>query len=246
MTKGFALKSFILIVGILLVLIVVILAFSNKDESLDDVSLVEKFYDQYINNQLVDNSLITREFEAQLEGQDISIVLCHFSFDDVSIDKIESKDDIVFVYLSNVEDPIKVYTIEEDGELKINNIVCAISSEEEITEEIEEEEVTEEVIEEVEEEEIQESRVVIPDSARNLVDLAKKDLAARLNINASDIVVSELQDVNFSDTSLGMSKPGEAYNQVITPGYIIILEVNNQYYRYHTNKVNTVIFTDQG
>lgn len=246
MTKGFALKSFILIVGILLVLIVVILAFSNKDESLDDVSLVEKFYDQYINNQLVDNSLITREFEAQLEGQDISTVLCHFSFDDVSIDKIESKDDIVFVYLSNVEDPIKVYTIEEDGELKINNIVCAISSEEEITEEIEEEEVTEEVIEEVEEEEIQESRVVIPDSARNLVDLAKKDLAARLNINASDIVVSELQDVNFSDTSLGMSKPGEAYNQVITPGYIIILEVNNQYYRYHTNKVNTVIFTDQG
>ena len=237
MTKGFALKSFILIVGILLALVLLILTFSNKEEVLDDVSLVEKFYDQYINNQLVDNSLITKEFEAQLEGQDISTVLCSFPFDDVSIERIESKDDIVFVYLLDIEDPIKVYTAKEDGELKINNIVCTIS--------FEEEDIIEEVKDEVVEDEVEENSITIPDSAKSLVDLAKNDLAIRLNIDISHVTVSELEDVDFSDTSLGMSKPGEAYNQVITPGYIIILETNNKYYRYHTNKVNNVIFITQ-
>lgn len=236
MTKGFTLKSFILIVGILLVLALLILTFSNKEKDLSDVDIVEDFYNQYINNQFVDTNLITEDLKVQLDNSDISAVLCSSSFDDIAIEKVETNNDFVEVYLKNLENPINVYTIKQDGESKINNIVCTIPLKDEYIEEQEEEQ--------QEQQEIT-NEIIIPEAAKSLVNLAKNDLAQRLSVDINNIITVRLDDVNFSDTSLGLSKPGEMYAQVITPGYIIVLEVNNKYYRYHTDKSSVVVFVTE-
>ncbi|HQB18656.1 MAG: hypothetical protein BWY34_00132 [Parcubacteria group bacterium ADurb.Bin247] len=244
MTKGFTLKSFILIVGILLVLALLILTFSNKEKDLSDVDIVEDFYNQYINNQFVDTNLITEDLKVQLDNSDISAVLCSSSFDDIAIEKVETNNDFVEVYLKNLENPINVYTIKQDGESKINNIVCTIPLKDEYIEEQEEEQQEQQEEEQQEQQEIT-NEIIIPEAAKSLVNLAKNDLAQRLSVDINNIITVRLDDVNFSDTSLGLSKPGEMYAQVITPGYIIVLEVNNKYYRYHTDKSSVVVFVTE-
>ena len=244
MTKGFTLKSFILIVGILLVLALLILTFSNKEKDLSDVDIVEDFYNQYINNQFVDTNLITEDLKVQLDNSDISAVLCSSSFDDIAIEKVETNNDFVEVYLKNLENPINVYTIKQDGESKINNIVCTIPLKDEYIEEQEEEQQEQQEEEQQEQQEIT-NEIIIPEAAKSLVNLAKNDLAQRLSVDINNIITVRLDDVNFSDTSLGLSKPGEMYAQVITPRYIIVLEVNNKYYRYHTDKSSVVVFVTE-
>jgi hypothetical protein len=244
MTKGFTLKSFILIVGILLVLALLILTFSNKEKDLSDVDIVEDFYNQYINNQFVDTNLITEDLKVQLDNSDISAVLCSSSFDDIAIEKVEANNDFVEVYLKNLENPINVYTIKQDGESKINNIVCTIPLKDEYIEEQQEEQQEQQEEEQQEQQEIT-NEIIIPEAAKSLVNLAKNDLAQRLSVDINNIITVRLDDVNFSDTSLGLSKPGEMYAQVITPGYIIVLEVNNKYYRYHTDKSSVVVFVTE-
>jgi len=170
MTKGFTLKSFILIVGILLVLALLILTFSNKEKDLSDVDIVEDFYNQYINNQFVDTNLITEDLKVQLDNSDISAVLCSSSFDDIAIEKVETNNDFVEVYLKNLENPINVYTIKQDGESKINNIVCTIPLKDEYIEEQEEEQQEQQEEEQQEQQEIT-NEIIIPEAAKSLVNL---------------------------------------------------------------------------
>ncbi len=69
--------------------------------------------------------------------------------------------------------------------------------------------------------------------AQPLVEMAVEDLNDRLDISQKKITVVKVEATEFSDTSLGVPKPGESYAQVITPGYIIVLEVNGDHYVYH-------------
>lgn len=69
--------------------------------------------------------------------------------------------------------------------------------------------------------------------AQPLVDLAKADLAQRLNVRVDDIQVQSVEEVQFPDSSLGVPEPGKMYLTVITPGYIIRLVVGGQTYEYH-------------
>jgi len=47
--------------------------------------------------------------------------------------------------------------------------------------------------------------------------------------------------VTWSDTSLGYPQEGMEYAQVITEGYQILLEVEDQLYEYHTDNKNVVV-----
>ncbi|MCI0396040.1 MAG: hypothetical protein L0332_19465 [Chloroflexi bacterium] len=38
---------------------------------------------------------------------------------------------------------------------------------------------------------------------------------------------------NFEDESLGVPEPGATYAQVITPGYVIVVEADERRYTYH-------------
>ncbi|MGB9880931.1 MAG: hypothetical protein ACPLRM_09230 [Anaerolineae bacterium] len=69
--------------------------------------------------------------------------------------------------------------------------------------------------------------------AQPLIDLAKADLAQRLNVRSEEIRVQSVEEAQFSDSSLGVPEPGKAYLTVITPGYIIRLVVNGRVYEYH-------------
>nr|MBC7245687.1 hypothetical protein [Chloroflexota bacterium] len=69
--------------------------------------------------------------------------------------------------------------------------------------------------------------------AQPLVDLAKADLAQRLNAQPDDIHVQSVEAVQFSDSSLGVPEPGKMYLTVITPGYVIRLVADGQVYEYH-------------
>lgn len=62
------------------------------------------------------------------------------------------------------------------------------------------------------------------------------DLARRLGIAPTAITVTRAEAVEWSDTSLGCPQPGMMYAQVITPGYLIVLEANGQTYEYHASR----------
>ncbi len=66
-----------------------------------------------------------------------------------------------------------------------------------------------------------------------LVAVAKKDLSKRLNVAVEDITLQSAKAVEWRDSSLGCPKPGMGYLMVITPGHLIILEVDGQVYEYH-------------
>jgi hypothetical protein len=75
-----------------------------------------------------------------------------------------------------------------------------------------------------------------PSPLQNLIDLAKKDLAQNLAIPAVEITVMDARAVTWSDASLGCPQEGYAYAQVLTPGYLIVLEHASNQYEYHAGK----------
>lgn len=79
---------------------------------------------------------------------------------------------------------------------------------------------------------------------RDLIERIKEDLVSRLAIPADEIALVEVTAVEWSDSSLDCPQPGMSYLQVITPGYRIVLQVNNQAYEYHTNRDSHFVFCE--
>ena len=53
--------------------------------------------------------------------------------------------------------------------------------------------------------------------------------------------VVRVTEEEWPDSSLGCPKPGQAYLQVITPGYRVVLGANGKEYEYHTDMASQVI-----
>ncbi len=79
--------------------------------------------------------------------------------------------------------------------------------------------------------------------AQVVVNQAQADLASRLGVSESAIVVKTVQAQEWPDASLGCPKPGIMYAQVITPGYLIVLEANGKQYEYHASGTRAVLCT---
>ncbi len=84
---------------------------------------------------------------------------------------------------------------------------------------------------------------ILPAGTEELVDTAKKMLAemSAVQVTADEIKVVSLESVEWRDTSLGCPQEGMAYAQVITPGYMIVLEAGGQTYEFHTNTTDQVV-----
>lgn len=80
----------------------------------------------------------------------------------------------------------------------------------------------------------------------HLSQLARADLAAELDVDADAIEVTDVEAVQWSDTSLGCPQPGMMYAQVITPGYRMTLEVDGQEYIFHTDGGERAVRCDGG
>ena len=65
---------------------------------------------------------------------------------------------------------------------------------------------------------------------------AQKDLARRLNIDASDVKQKSVEDSDFPDMALGAAEDGEMSGQMITRGWRIRLEAQGQTYEYRADK----------
>ncbi len=72
-----------------------------------------------------------------------------------------------------------------------------------------------------------------PQPITEAVQFAVADLASRLGIEPATIAVLSVEDVTWSDSSLGCPREGMAYMQVLTPGQRIRLGVDTGVYEYH-------------
>lgn len=67
------------------------------------------------------------------------------------------------------------------------------------------------------------------------------DLAKQTGVPADQITVVSVDPMEWPDTSLGCPQEGMMYAQVITPGYLIVLETQGQQYEYHTDQGTNVV-----
>ena len=68
------------------------------------------------------------------------------------------------------------------------------------------------------------------------VENARKDLAKRLKIDASNVKERSIEDADFPDMSLGAAEDDEMSGQMITSGWRIRLEAQGQTYEYRADK----------
>lgn len=81
--------------------------------------------------------------------------------------------------------------------------------------------------------------------ANGLVEAARDDLKNRLGA-VDDPAVISVESVDWSDASLGCPEPEMMYAQVITPGYRIILELEDQQYAYHASRSRVIYCPSEG
>ena len=72
-----------------------------------------------------------------------------------------------------------------------------------------------------------------PDAAEQA---AVIQLAQNLGIDKSQIKVVSADPIEFPDSCLGIQQQGVMCAQIVTPGYLIVLEANGRQYEYHTNE----------
>ncbi|HEV2836275.1 MAG TPA: hypothetical protein VGW58_13200 [Pyrinomonadaceae bacterium] len=75
---------------------------------------------------------------------------------------------------------------------------------------------------------------------------ARKDLAQRLKIDDNSIKEQSVDDSDFPDMSLGAAEDGEMSGQMITRGWRIRLNANNQSYEYRADKNQVRLYRFKG
>jgi hypothetical protein len=75
-----------------------------------------------------------------------------------------------------------------------------------------------------------------------MITKATEDLAQRLSISTNQISLVEATEVTWPDSSLGCFQKGISSTQVLTPGYLIVLNYDNKKYEYHANNGTYVIY----
>jgi uncharacterized protein involved in copper resistance len=75
-----------------------------------------------------------------------------------------------------------------------------------------------------------------PEVTAQIVAAAKERLASELDVSTETLEVVAIEQVEWSDASLGCPKPGQAYAQVITPGYRVILQAEGEKIEVHTDR----------
>ena len=73
-------------------------------------------------------------------------------------------------------------------------------------------------------------------SKADAIEKARKDLAQRLNVDASAIKEQSVEDDDFPDMALGAPEDDEMSGQMITSGWRIRLGANGKNYEYRADK----------
>jgi hypothetical protein len=78
------------------------------------------------------------------------------------------------------------------------------------------------------------------------VELAKKDLAKRLGVDAAEVKKTSICDRDFPDMSLGAPVDGEMSAQMISSGWQIELAVGSKKYEYRADKYQVRLHNFKG
>lgn len=84
-----------------------------------------------------------------------------------------------------------------------------------------------------------------PAELAGIIGLAVSDLADRLGVDESSIVVVSVEEVTWSDASLGCPQPDMSYAQVITDGLRIVLESSGAVYDYRSGGMSDPVLCEQ-
>ena len=78
-----------------------------------------------------------------------------------------------------------------------------------------------------------------PDETLPAVVAARQDLAARLEQAPEDVQVVSVTPTEWPDACLGAGEEDEVCAEVITPGYEVVLRLNQTQYTYRTDQTGT-------
>jgi len=73
------------------------------------------------------------------------------------------------------------------------------------------------------------------------IERAVEDLAKELDVNSEKIAVISVDSMEWTTSALGCPAEGMAYLDVITPGFVIVLEAGGEQYIYHTDDRQSVV-----
>ena len=83
-------------------------------------------------------------------------------------------------------------------------------------------------------------------SKEEAVEKARKDLAHRLGVEASEIKEQSVEDVEFPDMALGAGISDEMSGQMLTRGWRIRLQAGGQSFEYRASKNQVRLFDYKG
>jgi hypothetical protein len=78
------------------------------------------------------------------------------------------------------------------------------------------------------------------------VEKARNDLARRVNVDASKISESSVEDADFPDMALGAAEDDEMSGQMITRGWRIRLSAGGKDYEYRADKNQLRLYEYKG
>jgi hypothetical protein len=81
----------------------------------------------------------------------------------------------------------------------------------------------------------------VPPGAQAVVSRAREELARRLDLPRDAIRLVSVEAVDWPDAALGCPQPGMAHEQVITPGFLLLLDAEGRPYRYHTDQERVAV-----
>lgn len=79
-----------------------------------------------------------------------------------------------------------------------------------------------------------------------IVESARRDLAQRLGLSASDIAINSVAHAEFPDAALGAPVEDEMSAQVITPGWRVRLIAKSRTYEYRATQKQLRLFNFNG
>jgi hypothetical protein len=86
-----------------------------------------------------------------------------------------------------------------------------------------------------------------PPDADLAIAAAGRDLQHRLGLaDGSAVVVYSLTLQDWPNSGLGCPAPGMMYAEVITPGYLIVLQAEGKSYEYHTDRGKHAVLCQDG
>jgi hypothetical protein len=81
----------------------------------------------------------------------------------------------------------------------------------------------------------------LPPGSETAVKAAVTDLAQQQALDPATITVESVEPVEWPDSSLGCPQEGFMYAQVITPGFLVMLQAQGNSYEYHTDQNDHVV-----